>query len=101
MDNGFEGYVRARGDTLRRFAYLLCGDRHLGEDLVQEVLIKANRRWSKIEAEHVELHFHPERKAVIGERRTERQGGCEYQQRSGGRDDGRARQRFRRAAGPA
>jgi RNA polymerase sigma-70 factor (sigma-E family) len=48
---GFEEYVRARGDTLRRFAYLLCGDRHLGEDLVQEVLIKAYRRWSKIEIE--------------------------------------------------
>ena len=51
MRHGFEEYVRARGDALRRFAYLLCGDRHLGEDLVQEVLIKAYRRWSRIEAD--------------------------------------------------
>jgi RNA polymerase sigma-70 factor (sigma-E family) len=51
VHQGFEEYVRARGDTLRRFAYLLCGDRHLGEDLVQEVLIKAYRRWSTIEAD--------------------------------------------------
>ena len=51
MRHGFEEYVRARGDALRRFAYLLCGDRELGEDLVQEVLIKAYRRWSRIEAD--------------------------------------------------
>ena len=51
MRHGFEEYVRARGEALRRFAYLLCGDRQLGEDLVQEVLIKAYRRWSRIEAD--------------------------------------------------
>ena len=60
MRHGFEEYVRARGDALRRFAYLLCGDRHLGEDLVQEVLIKAYRRWSRIgldvPAEHRTVH---------------------------------------------
>ena len=48
MHSGFEDFVRTRGDTLRRFAYLLCGDQHLGEDLVQEVLIKAYRRWPSI-----------------------------------------------------
>ena len=39
MHTGFEDYVRTRGDSLHRFAYLICGDRHLGEDLVQEVLV--------------------------------------------------------------
>jgi DNA-directed RNA polymerase specialized sigma24 family protein len=43
--------ARNPGDTLRRFAVLLCGDQHLGEDLVQEVLIKAYRRWPRIELE--------------------------------------------------
>lgn len=57
MDNGFDDYVRARGATLRRFAYLLCGDRHLGEDLVQEVLIKAYRRWSKIESDQPDRYL--------------------------------------------
>lgn len=57
MHIGFEEYVRARGDTLRRFAYLLCGDRHLGEDLVQEVLIKAYRRWPKIENEQPDSYL--------------------------------------------
>jgi RNA polymerase sigma-70 factor (sigma-E family) len=51
VHSGFEEYVRARGDSLRRFAFLLCGDRHLGEDLVQEVLVKAYRRWPKIKME--------------------------------------------------
>ncbi|MBW6438676.1 SigE family RNA polymerase sigma factor [Actinoplanes hulinensis] len=51
MRSGFEEFVRDRGDSLRRFAYLICGDRHLGEDLVQEVLVKAYRRWPKIETD--------------------------------------------------
>ena len=57
MHIGFEEYVRDRGDTLRRFAYLLCGDRHLGEDLVQEVLIKAYRRWPRIELEQPDSYL--------------------------------------------
>jgi RNA polymerase sigma-70 factor (sigma-E family) len=57
VDSGFDEYVRARGDALRRFAYLLCGDRHLGEDLVQEVLIKAYRRWKKIESDQPDRYL--------------------------------------------
>ncbi|WIM92585.1 SigE family RNA polymerase sigma factor [Actinoplanes oblitus] len=57
MHSGFEDYVRARGDALRRFAYLLCGDRHLGEDLVQEVLVKAYRRWSCIETDQPDRYL--------------------------------------------
>lgn len=44
----FEGYVAARGQGLLRFGYLLTGDRHLSEDLVQEALARAHRRWGKI-----------------------------------------------------
>jgi RNA polymerase sigma-70 factor (sigma-E family) len=46
----FEEYVLGRGPRLLRFAYLLCGDRHMAEDLVQDVLARAHRRWSRIEA---------------------------------------------------
>lgn len=52
MKPDFEDYVASRSGALLRFAYLLCGDRHLAEDLVQETLIKAHRRWSAIEAEN-------------------------------------------------
>jgi RNA polymerase sigma-70 factor (sigma-E family) len=57
VQTGFEEYVRARGDSLRRFAYLICGDRHLGEDLLQEVLVKAYRRWTRIEADQPDSYL--------------------------------------------
>jgi RNA polymerase sigma-70 factor (sigma-E family) len=44
----FEDYVRLRGPALVRLARLIAGDRHLGEDLAQEVLIRAYPRWNRI-----------------------------------------------------
>ena len=46
----FEDYVRLRGPALVRLARLVAGDRHLGEDLAQEVLIRAYPRWNRIVA---------------------------------------------------
>ncbi|MBM7776393.1 RNA polymerase sigma-70 factor (sigma-E family) [Actinokineospora baliensis] len=47
---GFDEYVRDRGQALLRFAYLLTGDRHLAEDLVQTALLKAHSRWRRVVA---------------------------------------------------
>ncbi|MEV4054065.1 SigE family RNA polymerase sigma factor [Amycolatopsis sp. NPDC049688] len=47
-DAEFREFARARALTLRRTAYLLCGDWHLAEDLVQVTLIKLYRVWPKI-----------------------------------------------------
>jgi RNA polymerase sigma-70 factor (sigma-E family) len=44
----FEEYVQARGAALVRFAHLVTGDRRLAEDLTQEVLARAYRRWRHI-----------------------------------------------------
>jgi RNA polymerase sigma-70 factor (sigma-E family) len=55
--SAFEQYVSARSGALLRFAYLLCRDGHLAEDLVQEVLIKAHRRWAMIEAENPDAYL--------------------------------------------
>ncbi|MFL6174538.1 MAG: SigE family RNA polymerase sigma factor [Marmoricola sp.] len=44
----FEEYVTARRPALVRTAYLLCGDAHLAEDLVQGALIKAVGVWRRI-----------------------------------------------------
>jgi RNA polymerase sigma-70 factor (sigma-E family) len=60
----FEEYVTARSSRLLRFAYVLCGDRYLAEDLVQNVLAKAHRRWSRIEAEQPDGYV---RAAVVRE----------------------------------
>jgi RNA polymerase sigma-70 factor (sigma-E family) len=58
----FEEYVTVRSGRLLRFAYLLCGDRHLAEDLVQDVLARAHPRWSHIEAEHPDAYL---RSAIV------------------------------------
>jgi RNA polymerase sigma-70 factor (sigma-E family) len=44
----FDEWARARLPALVRFAVALTGDRGLGEDVVQEVLIRAYGRWSRI-----------------------------------------------------
>lgn len=47
--DSFDDYVMARGGGLLRLAWLLTRDEHLAEDVVQEVLAKSSRRWSRIE----------------------------------------------------
>lgn len=45
---GFDEFVRARTTALLRVAYLLTGDRHAAEDLVQDVLEQLYVRWPRI-----------------------------------------------------
>jgi RNA polymerase sigma-70 factor (sigma-E family) len=45
----FEEFVAARSPALWRSAYLLTGDRQRAEDLLQTALVKAWRRWDRIE----------------------------------------------------
>ena len=47
--SGFDAFVRARGPALARTAYLLTGDHHLAEDLVQAALVQAAKHWERIE----------------------------------------------------
>ncbi|WP_250035313.1 SigE family RNA polymerase sigma factor [Paractinoplanes maris] len=46
---GFDDFVRSRSTGLLRVAYLLTGDRHAAEDLLQEVLEQMYVRWRRIE----------------------------------------------------
>jgi RNA polymerase sigma-70 factor (sigma-E family) len=46
----FEAYVRARGAALFRVAYLLTGDHHRAEDLVQQALLRLAGRWGQVTA---------------------------------------------------
>lgn len=44
----FDDFVRARSGALLQVAYLLVGDRHAAEDLVQEVLAQVYVRWRRV-----------------------------------------------------
>lgn len=44
----FDAFVAARGDALWRSAWLLTGDGHLAEDLVQTALAKSYGAWDRI-----------------------------------------------------
>ena len=44
----FEEFVRARSAALARTAYLLAGDRHRAEDLLQDALARVAARWESV-----------------------------------------------------
>jgi RNA polymerase sigma-70 factor (sigma-E family) len=44
----FDEYVRTRTPALLRSAFLLTGDQHLAEDLVQSALIRTHRAWRRL-----------------------------------------------------
>ena len=45
----FDDFVNTHGPSLLRFAYLLTGDAHQAEDIVQEALARAHLRWRQID----------------------------------------------------
>ncbi|GII80654.1 RNA polymerase sigma factor [Sphaerisporangium rufum] len=47
--DGFREFVRVRQQSLMRTAYLLTGDAHLAEDLLQTVLIRVAAHWRKLD----------------------------------------------------
>ncbi|MEV0270414.1 SigE family RNA polymerase sigma factor [Hamadaea sp. NPDC050747] len=49
-EQSFRDYVHARVAALSRAAYLLTGDAHLAEDLVQQTLVQVASRWERIVA---------------------------------------------------
>lgn len=48
VEESFRAFVGARLPALKRTAWLLVGDSHLAEDLVQTALSKAAMRWERI-----------------------------------------------------
>jgi RNA polymerase sigma-70 factor (sigma-E family) len=58
-DAEYLAYVHGRTAALRRTAYLLCGDDHQADDLVQETITKLYVRWSKVSrADNVDAYAH-------------------------------------------
>jgi RNA polymerase sigma-70 factor (sigma-E family) len=50
-EDDFHAFVVARTPALSRTAFLLTGDTHLAEDLVQTALFQAARAWHRIEGD--------------------------------------------------
>jgi RNA polymerase sigma-70 factor (sigma-E family) len=48
-DRAYADFVRERSHALLRSAFLLTGDQHLAEDLVQDALARTHRAWSRLE----------------------------------------------------
>jgi RNA polymerase sigma-70 factor (sigma-E family) len=46
----FESFARRELPGLLRYAVLLTGDRELAQDLVQDTLVTAHRKWSRVSA---------------------------------------------------
>lgn len=49
VPDGFDQFAADRLDRLLRYATAVTCDRHLAQDIVQDVLLRAQRRWSRIE----------------------------------------------------
>ncbi|WP_430782950.1 SigE family RNA polymerase sigma factor [Actinoplanes sp. G11-F43] len=48
VDSDFAAFVQARQHRLLRSAFLVCGDHHLAEDLLQGALVKLALRWERV-----------------------------------------------------
>ncbi|MCR3746755.1 SigE family RNA polymerase sigma factor [Lentzea californiensis] len=55
-DREFGEFVDARALVMRRTAYLLCGDWHRAEDIVQTALIKMYVAWSRVHKDSVDAY---------------------------------------------
>ncbi|EDY64376.2 RNA polymerase sigma-70 factor (sigma-E family) [Streptomyces pristinaespiralis] len=61
-ERDFEEFVAARGPRLLRVAWLLTGDAHLAEDLLQTVLARVWPKWHRIAGDRPEAYV---RKALV------------------------------------
>ncbi|WP_306215242.1 SigE family RNA polymerase sigma factor [Actinoplanes sp. RD1] len=58
-DAEYLAYVHGRMATLRRWAWLLCGDQHQADDLVQETLTTVYSRWHRVaQAGNIDGYVH-------------------------------------------
>ncbi|HEY4024727.1 MAG TPA: SigE family RNA polymerase sigma factor [Pseudonocardiaceae bacterium] len=48
-EDDYRDFVESHAAPLHRAAYLLCGDWHLANDLVQETLVRALRHWRRVQ----------------------------------------------------
>ncbi|MBG6070142.1 SigE family RNA polymerase sigma factor [Micromonospora ureilytica] len=83
-DEAFAEYFAARSGVMRGTAYLLCGDWHRAEDLVQTAFVKLYRVWNRV-SRHEVLDSYV-RQILIRTFLDERRRGWWRRERVGGED---------------
>jgi RNA polymerase sigma-70 factor (sigma-E family) len=63
LDQAYAEFVASASGSLRRTAYLVCGDRHKADDIVQDALYKLYLSWPKMH--RVGNHFAYARRMVV------------------------------------
>lgn len=59
LEHDYAEYVRVRLPRLRRAAYLMCGDAHRADDVVQATLVRLYRKWGQATAsQHLDAYVH-------------------------------------------
>ncbi|MGW5557854.1 sigma factor [Micromonospora sp. NPDC003944] len=86
-DEAFAEYFAQRSGAMRGTAYLLCGDWHRAEDLVQTTFVKLYRVWSRI-SRHEVLDSYV-RQILVRTFLDERRRGWWRRERVGGEDSER------------
>ena len=56
-DQEFVRFVETTGGSLQRLAYLVCGDWHLADDVVQDALYKLYLAWPRIDRKGNQLGY--------------------------------------------
>jgi RNA polymerase sigma-70 factor (sigma-E family) len=56
-EDSFRRFATEHAVTLRRTAFLFCGDWHLAEDLMQTSLVKIYRSWSRVRRRETLAHY--------------------------------------------
>lgn len=62
-EESFRVFARRQTPVMRRSAYLLCGDWHAADDLVQMALLKLFKAWPRIERQRTPTNY--ARKALL------------------------------------
>jgi RNA polymerase sigma-70 factor (sigma-E family) len=77
-DEGFAAYFASRSSAMRGTAFLLCGDWHRAEDLVQTAFVKLFRAWHRVAA-HEKLDAYT-RKILVRTFLDETRGGFRHRE---------------------
>jgi RNA polymerase sigma-70 factor (sigma-E family) len=67
LGGDFDSFYRDQRQPTMRLAYLLCGDRHVAEEVAAEALARVYRAWRRVRIDNAEAYL---RRTVVNEVRS-------------------------------